>query len=125
MGKGKLSDQIQVSVTYKNRNQDTVCEKTYGFDDYTSQLCLDIKRIIMDVEDLIYRLQDGRQKGEWDEIAIIGFNRIRHKLLDRAGDVERLKNCMSMVGSTPQTEQPDDPVDHSGTVSLISKLFAE
>lgn len=47
-------------------------------------------RVIMDVEDVIYYLQDGKSKDDWDDGAMSRFQCIRHKLLDQANAIERL-----------------------------------
>lgn len=85
-----IADVLNVSVEYKNKDMKTVCEKKYSLSEYTALISLDIKRIIMDVEDLVYLLEDGSSKDDWSEDALKSFSRIRHKLLDRAGDIERL-----------------------------------
>jgi hypothetical protein len=90
----KIADNLAVDITYKNKNMETVSTKTYEFKDYMSMIGLDIRRVIMDVEDLVYRLQDGKQKDEWSDQAIAGFSRIRHKLLDKAGEVDRVADSL-------------------------------
>lgn len=121
----KIADQLKVSVAYKNKSMDTVCEREYEFAEYTALLCLDVRRIILDVEDLIYQLQDGKQKGEWADSAVIGFNRIRHKLLDRAGEISRLGQNIHLQENEDRPREtalvnaePDD-----GIMSFMSKIF--
>ena len=90
MSKENISDNLVVDIVYRNKSMETVGKKTYSLDEYVKMMGLEIRRIILDVEDLVYRLQDGRQKDEWSDQAVSGFSRIRHKLLDKAGDIDRL-----------------------------------
>ena len=48
-----MSD-FKVKIEYKNKDLETVVEKEYGFIDYTEMLSLELKRILMDVEDSFY-----------------------------------------------------------------------
>lgn len=64
------------------------CE--YTLRDYADILSLDLKRIITDIEDLAYMMKESRSKDDWTELEIIAFNKIKHKILDKAGEIERL-----------------------------------
>lgn len=125
--KHSIADKLCVSVTYRNRNMEAVCEKTYGLKEYTSLLCLDIKRLILDVEDLVYRLQDGRQKDDWDDAAFDGFNRIRHKLLDKAGDIERMPETIALQGEEVVVESPKEAEDQEQNwlPNILQKVFGQ
>ena len=97
---------LAVDVTYKNRDMETVSAKTYAFREYMSMKALEVRRLILDVEDLVYALQDGKQKDEWSDQAIAGFSMIRHKLLDKAGDIERLPDNIRLM-SADDKPMPD------------------
>ena len=45
-----MSD-FRVKIEYKNKDLETVVEKEYDFIDYTEMLNLELKRILMDIED--------------------------------------------------------------------------
>lgn len=53
-------------------------------------LRLDLLRVISDVEDLVYRLNDHKPKSEWNDEVWSAFCHIKHKILDKAGDIGRL-----------------------------------
>lgn len=55
-------------------------------------LSLDLKRIITDVEDLAYMINGNTVKEEWNEAELILFNKIRSKILDKAGELGRLSD---------------------------------
>lgn len=57
-------------------------------------LSLDLKRVITDVEDLIYTINGGCPKDEWDKETLALFSKIRSKILDKAGEIDRLPSCI-------------------------------
>lgn len=83
-------DNIGVHITYKNSKQETVCDKTYSLNEYTDQMRTDQLRLISDIEDMAYRLNHGKPKSEWTDDSWASFCCIKHKLLDKAGEIERL-----------------------------------
>lgn len=88
--KGESMSDFTVKISYKNRNLENVSVRTYDFQQYAEMVKLELMRIIMDVEDVFYSLQNGKAKEEWDEETMGKFQKIRHKLLDQANAVERL-----------------------------------
>lgn len=50
----------------------------------------DLLRLITDVEDLVYQANGNKPKDEWTDESWAAFCRIKHKLLDKAGDIGRL-----------------------------------
>ena len=85
----------KVKIEYKNKDLETVVEKEYAFIDYTEMLNLELKRILMDIEDAFYYLSGNKQKSEWDAENTEKFNKIRHKLLDQANAIKRLPQNLS------------------------------
>lgn len=80
----------KVKIEYKNKDLETVVEKEYNFADYTDMLNLELKRILMEIEDTFYYFSGYKQKSEWEPELTNRFNKIRHKLLDEANAVKRL-----------------------------------
>lgn len=85
---------LKAEVVYKNKQLNPVSRCVYPLEDYTAMLSLDLKRIITDVEDLIYVLNKNRPKEEWGDMELSAFGKIRSKILDKAGEVERLPLCI-------------------------------
>lgn len=83
---------LRVEVDYKNKNLKTVNSCKYDLKDYTEMISLDWKRIITDIEDLCYMMNDGKSKDEWNGSELSAFNKIKHKILDKAGEIERLSD---------------------------------
>ena len=93
-----MNKDFTVLIDYLNRNMDHIDRKEYMFNEYTGMLELEIKRLILDVEDAFYKLENGKQKDEWSAEAKQSFSRIRHKLLDIANAVGRLPKTLHYKG---------------------------
>jgi hypothetical protein len=59
-------------------------------------------KVISDVEDLVYTLTGGKQKAEWPDDAALIFNKVKHKLLDKCGEISRLPE--NLRGVKPLSE---------------------
>ena len=90
----------KVKIEYKNEKLETVVEKEYDFVQYTELLQMELKRVIMDVEDAFYAFSGNKQKEDWDDDMKERFKRIRHKLLDQANAVKRLPQNLYHNGQT-------------------------
>lgn len=81
---------LKVRVAYRNKKMETVQECEYDLKDYLDVMSMDMKRLISDVEDLAYIANGGAFKDEWSDEEILAFNKVKHKLLDKAGELSRL-----------------------------------
>lgn len=88
---------LTVEVVYMNKNLEKVNVKTYSLKDYVKSLKLELMRIIMDIEDLIYGVT-GESKDNWSAEVVDEFNKIRHKILDQANAIERLPSNLLYKG---------------------------
>lgn len=86
--------ELRAKVTYKNRNMEPVYECDYPLKDYTDVLSMDLKKLISDVEDLVYLVNGSKPKEEWSDAELVCFNKIRCKLLDKAGELTRLPDSI-------------------------------
>lgn len=82
--------EIGVKVAYRNRKMEETFSETYPLEQYTELFRDDLHKIISDVESLCYDANDGKSKEEWTDATYYGFNKIKHKLLDKAGEIGRL-----------------------------------
>lgn len=71
-------------------------------------------RVISDVEDLVYKATDGKQKHNWNDDTMIAFNSIRHKLLDKSGDIGRLPDTL---------KEKSEIVEKDDGEAFIEKIF--
>ena len=97
-----MSD-FKVKIEYKNKDLETVVEKEYDLIDYTEMLSLELKRILMDIEDAFYYLSGNKQKQDWSPELTEKFQKIRHKLLDQSNSIKRLPENLTfknVKGST-------------------------
>lgn len=92
-------DNLGVHVVYRDKNLNPVMEKTYALQDYLDLIRSDLLRVITDVEDLVYTLTNDAARENWSDETWTAFCKIKHKLLDKAGDIERLpKNLVEFDG---------------------------
>ena len=96
--------EIGVRVTYKDKDLRPVYTKTYSLAEYTDMLRADLLRIVTDVENLCYAANNNLPKEDWDEGTFEEFNKIKHKLLDKAGDIGRLPSNIMIRTSEPLNE---------------------
>lgn len=80
----------KVHIVYRNAKLLPVADEMYGLSEYSSMIKNDLIRIISDIEDMTYAATGGLSKSEWDDAVWSKFNIIKHKLLDKAGEIERL-----------------------------------
>lgn len=107
-----MTEKLRVRVTYKNEDMKPVCEKEYELDKYTQMIRNDLMRIITDVEDVLYCALNGQSKDEWTSEINAKFRKIKHKILDKAGEVGRL----------PQNIVEDD-LDKQNITEWIANIF--
>lgn len=116
-------DNIGVNVSYKNAKQETVCNRTYTFREYTEMIRVDLLRLISDVEDMAYKLNQGKPKSEWTDESWSAFCCIKHKLLDKAGEIERLPQNI-VEYDTPAIAEDDDEQNLSRFVARVFNRHA-
>lgn len=90
-----------VKIEYKNKNLETVIEKEYPFSQYVEMVADEITSVITDVENAFYYFEDGEKKEDWSDESKKRFKEIRHKLLDHANSVRRLRSTLHHCGVTP------------------------
>ena len=98
-----MKQELGVKITYRNEKLEPVYERAYSLEDYTDMLRADLLRLISDVEDLVYVATDNKTKDEWSDSLWAAFYRIKHKLLDKAGDIGRLPANLFEVRSTTKS----------------------
>lgn len=79
-----------INIEYKDKSLKTVQQKTYSLQDYTALIKQGLLKVIADVEDAFYYLEDNKSKSDWDDVTTSMFQKIRHKLLDEANAVCRI-----------------------------------
>lgn len=85
-----------VTIEFRDKDLKKVGERSYTFNEYSELLKMELFRVIMDVEDMLYCKFGSKQ--EWDSDVDASFQKIRHKLLDLANSVERLPSKLRYKG---------------------------
>lgn len=70
--------------------------KVYSLCEYTESLCSDLQHIISDVEDLCYAANQNKAREEWSDETFSAFCKIKHKLLDKAGEIRRIPENLTV-----------------------------
>lgn len=96
--------ELGVRVTYKDKDLRPTYTKTYSFSEYAEMLRADLLRLITDVENLCYVVNENKSKAEWSDETFEEFSRIKHKLLDKAGDIGRLPANVFLRTQEPMNE---------------------
>lgn len=85
-----MNNSLDVKITYRNSNLDPVSTRIYPLEDYTAMLRNDLLRLITDIEDAFYVASGDKSREEWPDDVWSSYLRIKHKILDKAGDIGRL-----------------------------------
>lgn len=85
-----MKNNLKVNVVYRDKNLDPTYERSYFLRDYTDMIRMNLIRVISDVEDLIYMMNENKTKQEWPDNIWVKFQHIKHKILDNAGSIGRL-----------------------------------
>ena len=101
----KVNEKFGVKVIYRNEKLVPVCEKTYPLRDYTDMLKNDLLRLITDLEDVFYMVNDNKPKEEWSDSTWAAFSKLKHKILDKAGAISRLPDGLISYGKIEDGEQ--------------------
>lgn len=96
--------QLGVQVIYRNKEMEPVYTKTYTLKEYTDMLRVDLLRLVTDVEELCYAVNGNKDKEEWSDETFDAFNKIKHKLLDKAGDIGRLPENITEIKKETLTD---------------------
>ena len=87
-----------VSIIIKNRDLESISERTYSLTGYCQELKHNLAHVLNDIEQSFTDLQGGKQKEQWDEQTILAFQKIRKNLLNSANSIERLPKNIKHKG---------------------------
>ena len=88
--------ELGIRVTYRNRDMEPTYSKVYTINEYTEMLRADLLRLVTDVEELCYAANNNKPKEEWTDETFAAFSKIKHKLLDKAGDIGRIPENLTV-----------------------------
>lgn len=93
-----MEKELNVKITYRNQKLEPVSTQLYTLEDYTGMLRNDLIKIISDIEDGFYAACGNKCRDEWPDDVWASFVRIKHKILDKAGDLQRLPSNIVEAG---------------------------
>lgn len=88
-------------VVYRDKDLQPTYTKTYSIEEYANAMRSDLQNLVSDVETLGYIANDNKPKDEWSDESFAMFSRIKHKLLDKAGEIGRLPSNMKVRSTEP------------------------
>ena len=100
----KEYDELSVRIVYRDRELQPTYTKTYSIGEYADAMRMDLQGLIGDIETLGYIANDNKPKEEWSDESFAVFSRIKHKLLDKAGEIGRLPSNLIMRHTEPMSE---------------------
>lgn len=92
----KGNKEILVEVTYRNDALEIVKKENYPLETYSKKLVTDLLKVLVDVEDILYE-EDGKLKKDWKYGTRTKFEKVRHRILDVAGSLDRLNENTRVV----------------------------
>ncbi len=81
-----------VKITYRNETLKPVSQRVLPLNDYCREQRQTLMHVIADVETVFYSLLGNESKEDWPPEAVEAFQKIRHRILDAANNIERLPN---------------------------------
>lgn len=97
----KNAQEILVRVTFRDKDLKPTYIKTYTLPEYAESMRVDLQSLVGEVETLGYIANKNKPKEEWSDESFALFTRIKHKLLDKAGEIGRLTSNMTLRTREP------------------------
>lgn len=97
----KDMQEIMVRVTYRDKDLQPTYTKTYTLPEYVDSIRSDLQSLVGDVETLGYIANRNKPKEEWSDDSFAVFTRVKHKLLDKAGEIGRLTSNITLRTREP------------------------
>lgn len=97
----KNAQEILVRVTFRDKDLKPTYTKTYTLPEYSEAMRADLQSLVGEVETLGYIANKNKPKEEWSDESFALFTRIKHKLLDKAGEIGRLTSNMTLRTREP------------------------
>lgn len=96
-----MKEEVCVRITYRDKDLRPTYTKTYTLAEYACTMRSDLQGLVGDVETLGYIANGNKPKEEWSDESFAIFSRIKHKLLDKAGEIGRLPSNMTLRTCEP------------------------
>jgi len=100
----RSTQEIIVKVIYRDKDLNPTYTRTYTLPEYVDSLRSDLQGLVGEVETLGYLANNNKPKEEWSDASFAAFTRIKHKLLDKAGEIGRLPSNMMQLKHEPLSD---------------------
>jgi len=95
---------VYVNVVEHDRDMKEVSNDLYPLREWCNIFRNNLWTLITDVEDVIYRATNGSSKNDWTDDTWAKYCAIKHKLLDKAGEIERLPDNLRLRNESGETD---------------------
>ena len=99
-----MKHEICVRVVYRDKDLQPTYTKTYSLGEYSDNIRADLQGLVGEVETLGYIANNNKPKEEWSDESFAVFSRIKHKLLDKAGEIGRLTSNIILRDTEPLSD---------------------
>ena len=96
--------EVLVRITYRDKDLQPTYTKTYTIGEYADIMRADLQGLVGEVETLGYIANGNKPKEEWSDDSFAVFSRVKHKLLDKAGEIGRLPSNMCIRTKEPLSD---------------------
>lgn len=96
-----MKQEICVRITYRDKDLQPTYTKTYSLSEYADSMRADLQGLVGEVETLGYIANGNKPKDEWSDESFAVFSRVKHKLLDKAGEIGRLPLNINLRSTEP------------------------
>ena len=103
-------DRMGVHVVYRDSKGKALNSSVCPLNTYTELLRQNMIRTIGDVEDMIYETTGTQNRDEWSDSLNRAYGNVRHRLLDCAGNIERLADDLCEMEEEVREENSRPPI---------------
>ena len=97
----RMKQEICVQIVYRDKDLQPTYVKNYSLGEYADSMRSDLQGLVGEVETLGYIANGNKPKEEWSDESFAVFSRIKHKLLDKAGEIGRLPLNITLRNTEP------------------------
>lgn len=90
---------FSVSIEYRDKDMNKIGEMEYSLKDYVEKQRYDMMKVLVDIEGIIYKATNGKEKEEWPKEYMDMFKDVRHRIFDIANSVSRIPSTMKYNGN--------------------------
>lgn len=90
---------FSVSIEYRDKDMNRIGEMEYSLKDYVEKQRYDMMKVLVDIEGIIYKATENKEKEEWPDDYMNMFKSVRHRIFDIANSISRIPITMKYNGN--------------------------